>query len=361
LAGLLGGCMGSEGGTLGDLAAGGDGSGGEAGGSGLTGGGGAGGEGGAPGGQGGSGGCSEPVNEGFIGGACEDDEDCPYAGGFCLQREDGFPDGMCSLDCEQTCPDEQGAVMTFCVYPEDIGSAADAGLCTHRCDYGRCPTGCRPGYQCQPLERYGEPETVVYACVPGEDDPFELSACHQELLARGVGFCPAVNPMDSPTGHPELVCDIEDPVVVDAVFNGVPYRPGSIDDAPRGIFTACNHALAMEEMSGVLADLGVTDLVHWGVYNCRVIAGTSTLSQHALARAIDIAALRTSEGSVFTVFDDWERGEPNPTTEGGILLRSLAQTLYDEHIYNIILTPEYNEAHWDHLHCDLTPGEHYLE
>jgi len=315
---------------------------------------------GGAGGVGGSGGAIV-INEGFIGGPCTMDEECDYDGGFCLTEAEGFPDGMCSLDCSQFCPDQDNAVTTFCTDPDALGTTGAEGLCTTRCDYGQSPTGCRTGYQCQALSRYSEPETLVYACVPGDDDPFELSACHEELLALGVAFSPAVNPMDSPDEHPNLICDIEDPIWIEPVLHTIAFRPSSLDNDPATMFTACPHGLALVDAAEVLANNGGTDLVHYGIYNCRVISGTSTLSEHGLANAIDIAAIKYDDGNYHTVLDDWEKDQPNPTTEAGQRLKSFVQTLYDDFIYNIILTPDYNAAHADHFHCDLTEGSHFLE
>ena len=57
--------------------------------------------------------------------------------------------------------------------------------------------------------------------------------------------------------------------------------------------------------------LGVSDLVHYGVYNCRVISGTNTLSEHGLANAIDIAGIRWAVDGYFSVLDDWEKDSLN--------------------------------------------------
>ena len=302
-----------------------------------------------------------PINEGFIGGPCDSNADCAYMGGFCLPEAEGFPGGMCSLDCDLYCPDQDGAVSTFCTEPANLGTTSADGLCTTRCAYGLSPSGCREGYQCQAVPRHTQPETVVYACVPGSDNPFPLSACHKELIARGVGFAPAMNPDDHPDGHPELTCDIEDPVWITPVLHGVSHRPNSVDNDPSPLFVACPMALAIDRASEMLAERGGTDLVHLGTYNCRVIAGTTTLSEHGLARAIDIAAVRIESGATFTLLTDWEKNEPAPTTVAGKFLKELAQSYHKEKVYNIILTPDYNAAHADHFHCDLTPGSDFLK
>ena len=36
-------------------------------------------------------------------------------------------------------------------------------------------------------------------------------------------------------------------------------------------------------------------------------------------------------------------------------------TIMIKWIFNVILTPEYNAAHADHFHVDLTPGAHSIK
>lgn len=324
--------------------------------------GGQGGQGGQSSGQGGS---QPSINVGFIGGPCQSDMDCDYEGGRCLGADLGFPEGMCSLDCSKYCPDADGMVTTFCATPEGLGttpsdSAASEGLCTTRCDYGQSDTGCRAGYQCQRKSRYNEPETETYVCVPGTDDPFALNACHQDLLQRGVAFSPAVNPDDKPDGIPDVVCKIPEPVWVAGTIGSVNFRPSSPDNAPRAMLSSCENALAMAISTELMEELDISDVVHYGIYNCRVISGTKKLSQHGMANAIDIAGLKMSSGEYYTVLNDWEKDQPNPATTPGKLLYDFADGLHQDHTYNIILTPNYNEAHADHFHCDLTPGSHTL-
>ena len=312
-----------------------------------------------PGGNGG--GAPVDINNGWIGGPCASDADCGYEGGFCLTDAEGFPQGMCGLDCSQFCPDEDGQVSTFCVAPSRLGVAeAPEGLCTTRCDYGQSPSGCRAGYQCNVVDRYGDPDTEVFACVPGDDNPYPLSECHLELLERGVAFTPAVSPNDSPEGQPNVVCTIEEPIYVSPHLAGVAFHPASLQNDPKAIFTRCRHALAMLDTAEVLSADGVDALVHYGVYNCRTIANSSKLSEHARANAIDIAGVRR-QGEYWSILGEWEVGVSSPVTESGQFLRAFADTLYDEVIYNIILTPEYDAAHADHLHCDLTEGAHFIE
>ncbi|MBM4321119.1 MAG: serine hydrolase, partial [Deltaproteobacteria bacterium] len=123
----------------------------------------------------------ETVNARWIGGACSEDEDCEYVGGFCLSEEQGFPGGHCTKACDRLCPDREGEryTITFCANGQDGN-----GMCVARCDQDLLPeTGCRPGYGCLDLPRHGQPEAVRSACLPlsGDARPHPLDELQQQL------------------------------------------------------------------------------------------------------------------------------------------------------------------------------------
>ena len=116
----------------------------------------------------------------------------------------------------------------------------------------------------------------------------------------------------------------------------------------------------MHDMAQIAAAAGVTDILHLGVYNCRTISGSSKLSQHGHANAIDIGGVRFEDGTVWTIVDDWEIGDASPVTEGGTWLQWLVEELFAKWIFNIVLTPEYDNNHYNHVHCDLSGGDRLL-
>lgn len=294
------------------------------------------------------------LNTGFIGGACQSDTTCAFAGGDCKPSAEGYPAGMCTQTCTQFCPDQAGAIGTFCIDGEVLDE--NGGMCVSKCDLGRSPTGCRDGYTCADELRVNQPTVSSWVCLPGE-----WTGCVQELIARGVEFTlPGSTTMDRPSGQPDAICDVFEPVRVAGRLNGVNFRPSSFDNAPSTMYVQCGVALALWDMAELGKTRGITDYVHYGTYNCRTIAGTNTLSQHAYANAIDIAGVQTAGGQRYTILSHWEDGVNTPTTPGGQLLHWLAHTMHDLRIWNIILTPEYNAAHNDHFHIDLTPGSWYL-
>lgn len=304
--------------------------------------------------------CS-PWTTPWIGASCMLDDDCAYDGGFCLREDQGFPCGTCSLSCDQFCRDLDGAPGTFCVDGADVG-VDSSGHCLSRCSPELLgDNGCRDGYDCAALPRYMEPDTVQGVCVPGGTWK-PMTDCQQDLLDRGVAFVATTHELDHPDGFPELDCVIDDPVLLYSPVAGVVLRGGGGTTNP--VLVGCETAHAIVSTAEIAAQMrprAAQEIIHYGTYSCRVVAGTSTLSNHAEGRAIDIAAFILDDGEQITLFNDWEDGVAMPVTPGGQWLRGFADMLWDTMTWNVILTPEYNDDHDDHFHVDLTPGSMFYE
>jgi hypothetical protein len=291
----------------------------------------------------------------FIGSPCASDGDCNYDGGFCLLESEGFPCGTCSQSCTSLCPDLEGAPETFCVDGSDVGIDA-AGYCLSKCDPGLLGgEGCRDGYGCTGLDRFNDSSASAGVCVPQEFADQGETDCQTELIELGAVITPYDHQPESPAGYPSLTCTIDDAVMLHSPVNGVAIRyiSAADDDA---ILVGCETALSVVGSVAVAQMLGAQELIHYGTYNCRVIAGTNTLSQHGLGTAVDIAGFTMDDGSEVTVLDDWEDGNANPVTAFGQFLLEFTDTIWAMNLWNIILTPEYNAAHDNHFHVDLTPG-----
>ncbi len=305
------------------------------------------------------GGAEDPPLLGFIGSPCADDGDCAYPGGLCVGEA---PGGVCTAACDQLCPDQAGFPVTFCV--DAAALPADPrlteGACVSRCDLGAYPReGCRADYGCAQEPRYAEPETVRYACLP--DRPSALSDCHRALAAAGAPFEPTVVPPEVAAGSDGAVCSVQDAVLLRGPIKGVALL-GASGSEPLGMITACEAALSVVDTidSARDADPGVTGMRHFGAYNCRVIAGTRTLSRHGYGDAVDIAGWVFSDGRDISYLDDWAHNEPRPADPAARFLRDQATAWHQEALWNILLTPDYNAAHDNHVHADLTPGAYSI-
>ena len=297
--------------------------------------------------------CDTPWSDPWIGSPCETARDC-HGQGTCLPSSAGFPCGLCTEPCDQYCQDLAGTPTTFCIDQVDVGIDPSAGTCVSQCD----PTllggdGCRDGYSCVALPRFMD-NTVKPVCIPDEAAP-PKSACMLELDALDLSYAIAEVPPDSPESHPNLVCEISDPVYLYPPVHNVSWRYYSApDSAP--VLVSCEMALAIERLAALLESMGCVEFEHIGTYNCRVVSGTDTLSQHSFATAIDQYGFDVTGLGYLTLLDDWEDNILPPLTPGGQWLRTLADTRYADGIFNIILTPDYNAAHDNHFHVDLTPG-----
>ncbi|MEZ4320630.1 MAG: extensin family protein [Myxococcota bacterium] len=302
----------------------------------------------------------EPGPRGFIGSPCQSDADCPYADSTCIPNANGYPGGMCSQACDEVCPDAEGHPVTFCVadgaLPAEAPTLGD-GACHSRCDFGFFPeSGCRAGYGCARVPRANQSGTELYACLPGEGDV--LPSCYYELGAAGVRFEPTVIPDRSPADHPELTCHVEDPIILRPPLHNVDVLTTAGQSVGLSGSCALGHALSDTVLDA--RKHGATALFHLGTLNCRVIAGTSSLSEHGNGTAIDIWGVELQDGTVYSLEDDWEHDTTMPTQPGGVWLYEAAHRWFDNDYWNILLTPNYNAAHDNHIHADLTPGSDFL-
>lgn len=303
---------------------------------------------------------NHPPLLGFIGSPCDSDADCPYEGGICLPEADGFPDGHCSAVCDEYCDDAEGYPTTFCVAADAVLDAPDLGGagCVSRCDFASYPyEGCREGYGCLKTPRANDPDTETWACLPGAAPP--LPSCLADLAGRGVPFSFPIIADAVPADAPSLVCHVEEPIAFHPGYLGVDLQFD--DDPPAPVEGACAMGQALADSIEDVADDGVVAIHHFGTYVCRTIAGTSTLSRHAYGDAIDVARFTFDDGSVYSVLDDWETDDPTPESVAGAWLYDTAYGWHDALLWNVILTPDYNAAHANHFHLDLTPGSDFIQ
>ena len=130
--------------------------------------------------------------------------------------------------------------------------------------------------------------------------------------------------------------------------DAVAYRPGDL-------VTSCPVAAslrlwedAVQQAAARYLDTRVSRIDTFGSYSCRRLYGRSEgqWSEHATADAVDIAAFRLADGRIVSVLNDWTGGTP----EEQAFLRSTRDAAC--RLFATTLSPDYNEAHRDHLHLD---------
>ena len=172
------------------------------------------------------------------------------------------------------------------------------------------------------------------------DDPAQ---CGQLLGEAGIAF--QLLPARDGGEH----CSYEDGVRLDSGgARAIALRPSSV-----GMSCPVAAALALWEWHVVQPAAArhfgtrVASIDHLGSYSCRRVNNSAEgrWSEHATANAIDIAAFRLADGRRISILEDW-----NGSPEEAAFLREVRDGAC--RLFATVLSPEYNEAHRDHLHFD---------
>lgn len=126
----------------------------------------------------------------------------------------------------------------------------------------------------------------------------------------------------------------------------------------------CRLALAIDDFSKVLARHDVVEVEYLSMYRKRGVGYVKPRKRHPAGRAIDVATLKTKDGTVFSVYKDWHgragsktcgEGAAKPTkdTDGAKLLRALICETAAIGPFNLMLTPHYDWGHRDHFHLEV--------
>lgn len=83
-----------------------------------------------------------------------------------------------------------------------------------------------------------------------------------------------------------------------------------------------------------------------GSYSCRTVAGSSRLSAHATAQAVDVGGFVLENGRRISVLGHWNAGSADEQRFLRLVHASACRR------FGTILGPEYNQAHRDHFHLE---------
>lgn len=176
-------------------------------------------------------------------------------------------------------------------------------------------------------------------------------ACFQALRVQTVAF----QRLDG-----DHMPDVRLPIRLQSALAGVEIHGGTV---PRITDTLdCRLAGALLRWAPDLRRAGVTQIDHYSMYrrNSRK-RRTGHISAHAYGMAIDVAKLHLHDGSVLSVLDDWgdRRRGANPCAfrlledRAARRLRHLVCRAADRQLFNMILTPHYDQDHQNHVHMEL--------
>ncbi|MBO1904930.1 extensin family protein [Microvirga sp. 3-52] len=168
----------------------------------------------------------------------------------------------------------------------------------------------------------------------GED----RDACLQRLTQLGLRF-------ETRPPVKENSCQIENPVLVSALPNGVAVVPASLMACPVAESTArwMSESVAPEAQRQFQS--APTKLLIGTSYQCRDQRNGEKLSEHAFGNGLDVMGFEFAKREPLTISS---RPESSPEAIFQAAIRKAACT-----IFNTVLGPGSDAAHGDHLHLDL--------
>ena len=140
--------------------------------------------------------------------------------------------------------------------------------------------------------------------------------------------------------------------------DGVKVATGGVD-LNRPVALSCDLALAfagfeyefIQPLAVRYLRQPVTRVWHAGTYDCRDVRANGGkakgLSEHAKGRAIDLTGFDLADGTVINIGRDWPA--PGPKAE---FLRALVKQACER--FDVVITPDHDREHHDHLHLDLS-------
>lgn len=186
-------------------------------------------------------------------------------------------------------------------------------------------------------------------------------ACLAELSRRLIPF---VNEAEKP--------GVKIPVRLNGKVGGVLYRTDFPDSerahVPWEVFD-CRLVLALDDFSETLRAHSVAEVRIFSAWRppAKSWKVSDWARRHQGALAVDVRELRKDDGEVLNVLDHFHgklgasqcTAGSAPASANQPEARELHEIVCraaEAHIFNSILTPNYNPAHKNHFHLELTPG-----
>jgi hypothetical protein len=143
--------------------------------------------------------------------------------------------------------------------------------------------------------------------------------------------------------------------------------------SPMEIFD-CRLLLALDDFAALASQRGIVEMLHISAYRPKSANGCTAKYpglQHCAALAVDIAQFKLADGTIWNVQKDFHghvgwptcgptAAHPAPPSPVSTALWSLVCNTADRGIFNVMLTPNYNPEHFNHVHVEVTPDAEWM-
>jgi hypothetical protein len=166
----------------------------------------------------------------------------------------------------------------------------------------------------------------------------DLGQCHATLMRQAVQFSPL--PDRSFGGGCNALGSVK------LLDFGVPATNLGAMTCPLAAGFAAWARYGVQPAARLLLGGEIARIETFGTYNCRPIAGSGKLSEHAHSNAVDVSAFVLEDGRRISVKEGWE-GDKRTRQFLAVVHASACKR------FRTVLGPDYNAAHKDHLHFDM--------
>lgn len=194
---------------------------------------------------------------------------------------------------------------------------------------------------------FAAPSVPSRAAVVNPAPPPTAASCLAELDARRIGYTVTTRK------------GIANAVEITSPLGGITYASDG-----QTLVLDCSLAISLDEAGSYLTALGFTQAYFSGAYSRRNVRGTNRPSKHSFGLAIDVHRYTGAQLGTVRVDRDFEQGLGDqldciglPLTEAGAALKIAQCQFVNSGLFSLVLSPDYDDAHYDHFHLEVLPWE----
>jgi hypothetical protein len=195
-------------------------------------------------------------------------------------------------------------------------------------------------------------------------DPLVVGECKEKLLAAGLTgkeFRFSKTNVVLPRkvyGHDPIYCHVPQPTVAWTGPTGMRWIGYTYTNCAMALALTRFERIAQDEARRVFGRPDGENPVVWaghlGTFNCRWMRQKAKQSQHSFGNAIDVSSFFVKGFGEVQVKRHWRALYP-AWEKPSQFLHALVTRLRDEEVFTNVLDPDWDPAHWNHLHLDLAP------
>jgi hypothetical protein len=187
--------------------------------------------------------------------------------------------------------------------------------------------------------------------------------CYAELQARQIAF----------TKEPTK--GVLAPIRLGGPLHGVTFKT-DLGEAQRATtpweIGDCRLVLAMDDFAQILAKHEIVEVRHYSMYRVPPKSWPDDRIgiEHNGGLALDAARFTKSDGTKLVVLDDFhgaigdqtcgDDAKPHPVTDKATELRAILCEAVADHLFNVVLTPNFNKPHRNHFHLEVMANKKWF-